>query len=79
MDWIRVEDQLPEKGVVCLLYITYPKGTSFNCRADPLPRNFIQIGGLRWDGKFISYDDQYSEVGLKYVTHWMPLPEKPKD
>ncbi len=79
MEWIRIEDKLPEKGIPCLLYISYPKETMFNCRADPMKRCFSVIGGLRWDNKFISYDDQYSEVGLKYISHWMPLPDKPKD
>jgi hypothetical protein len=79
MKWISVEEKLPEMGKVVILYQTYPKGTAFNCRADPLPRNFTHIGGLRYNGKFISYEDQYSDEGLKYITHWMPLPSPPKE
>jgi hypothetical protein len=79
MKWISVEDQLPQQQTLCLLYITYPPETFFHCRADPLPRNFTVIGGLRYDGIFISYNDQYSECGIPYVTHWMPLPEPPND
>jgi hypothetical protein len=78
-EWISVKENLPPIGKVCLLYQTYPKGTMFNLRADPLSRNFIIIGGLRYNGKFISYEDQYSEKGLEHITHWMPLPEAPKD
>ncbi len=77
MKWISVKDRLPEIGMVCLLYITYPKDTMFNCLANPLNRDFHRVGGLRYDGKFISYEDHYSENGIEYVSHWMPLPELP--
>lgn len=75
--WISVNDRLPSLGQVCLLYMTYPKGTMFNCRADPLTRNFCRVGGLRSDGRFVSYDDQYSETGLAHISHWMALPSPP--
>jgi len=77
MEWIKIEDRLPKVGELCLLYQTYPDGTMFNCRADPLPRCFIYVGGLRYNGMFISKEDQYSEKGLKFITHWMPLPNTP--
>ncbi len=79
MKWISIDDEKPSLGKVCLLYQTYPPDTAFNCRADPLDRNFFHIGGLRYDGKFISYTDQYSTDGLKHITHWMPLPKCPKN
>jgi hypothetical protein len=78
MQWISVKDRLPEIGEVVLLYQTYPKDTAFNCRADPLERNFTKIGGLRYDENFISYENQYSDHPLFHISHWMPLPEKPK-
>lgn len=78
MKWIKIEDQLPEKGMPCLLYQTFPSDTVFNCRADPLQRTLVQIGGLRWDGEFISYERQYFSPGLEYITHWMALPKPPK-
>lgn len=78
MEWISVDDRMPEQGKCCLLYQTYPPGTMFNCRADPLNRNFFSVGGLNWKGKFISYEDQYAQDGLKYISHWMPLPPPPK-
>jgi hypothetical protein len=78
MRWIKIEDELPPIGKVCLLYQTYPPETMFNLRADPLVRNFTLIGGLTWNGKFVSYHDQHSAEGLKYISHWMELPEKPK-
>ena len=78
MNWIKVEDRLPEKGKVVLLYRTWPPGTMFNCRADPLPRNFTLIGGLRYHNSFIEYQNQYGEA-LKHITHWMPLPDAPNE
>ena len=79
MDWISVKDKEPPKGKIYLLYQTYPPETMFNCRANPLnDRCFIHIGGLRYDGKFISYYDQRSSEGLKYISHWMPLPKPPE-
>ncbi len=79
MEWIKVEDELPKVGQTCLILQTYPKGTMFNCRSDPLSRCFIKVGGLSYRGDFISYENQFPDEGIKYVTHWMPLPERPKD
>lgn len=77
MEWIKIDDQLPSKGEVVLLYQKWPPETMFNCRADPLQRNFTHLGGLRYDGLFIDYQNQYGEP-LKYISHWAKLPEKPK-
>ena len=79
MEWINVKDRMPKQGEVVLLYQTYPPDSIFHCRADPLPRNFYSVGGLRYDKKFISNKDQYSQIGLEHVSHWMPLPDKPID
>lgn len=79
MGWISIKIELPKVGEICLLYQTYPPGTAFHCRADPLPRNFIYIGGLRYDGKFIADSDQYSKDGLLHISHWMPAPIKPEN
>lgn len=76
MNWTKVEDELPKVGMLCLLKKTYPPGTMFNLLAHPLPRCHIVIGGLRYDRKFISYEDQYSD-GIT-VSHWMPLPKPPE-
>lgn len=78
MEWINVKERLPEKGVVVLLYQMWPKNTAFNCRADPLEINFTRLGGLRYDDLFIDCQNQYGEP-LKYISHWMPLPDTPKE
>lgn len=77
--WISVKDRLPKEREVVLLYITWPPETMFNCRANPLERTFIFVGGLIFDGKFVRYDRQYNDEGVKHVSHWMPLPAPPKD
>src|SRR5277367_2329856 len=69
-EWFSVKDKLPEIGQVCLLYQTWPQDTMFNCRADPLRRVHMRLGGLRYNSKFVSYEDQWSEEGLKHVSHW---------
>jgi len=79
MEWINIEDKMPEIGKPCLLYQTYPRGTMFNLRADPLQRTNIRMGGMNWEKKFITYENQYGENYLKYVTHWMPLPLSPTE
>ena len=79
MEWISIKDKLPLIGQVCLLFRTYPKNTRFNCRADPLDTKFMLMGGRRWNGDFISIENQNSNEALKYVSHWAPLPEPPED
>ena len=63
MEWISIEDRLPEKGVNVLVY-------SRSCgivrdRYDmTLPNGTVIFHGTR---------EEYRED----VTHWMPLPEAP--
>jgi len=77
--WVKCSEHPPQKGAIYLLYQTFPEGTMFNLRANPLKRTEIHIGGLRCDGKFVSIYDQFSEEGIKHITHYMPLPESPKE
>ena len=77
--WISVKEKLPAIGETCLLHITYPEGTMFNCRADHLERTNIVIGGLLYNGQFTSIEDQFKYDELKYVSHWMPLPKPPEE
>ena len=73
MDWIKCEDEKPPIGMPVLLKQTYPKETMFNCRADPLHRSFIRWGGLKYNGVYVSYENQYSDIGIEYVSHWMQI------
>ena len=82
MEWIDIEKEKPPIGKTCLLYITYPEGTRFNCLAYPLQRQNIRIGGRNWEEKWVSYEKQrpiYDCEYIKYVSHWAELPEGPKE
>lgn len=65
MEWISVKDRLPEDDQECLV--------AFKCCEDfafDLSTYFAS------DESFIYWND----FGLRRdITHWMPLPEPPKD
>lgn len=64
MEWIRVEDRLPEKGVYVL---GYGKNTTLGgLHYEQVKRNS--------DGCWCSVVN-YSHVR---ITHWIPLPDPPK-
>jgi hypothetical protein len=70
MEWISVNDRLPEKdgnsSIMCLVYDTWhhivcrPYNEHHNC----------------WDDE--DMDDYYTDAVGGNITHWMPLPEPPK-
>lgn len=64
-EWISVKERLPEKFVSVLVYMPGEK---------PLPT--VHEGYLmpdaRWYSNFFKRDEDE-------VTHWMPLPEPPKE
>lgn len=63
MEWIKVEDRLPSEDMFCIVFVQMNDY-----------RN-VHAGLYSKDNGFL--DDFYNiEVG---VTHWMPLPEPPKD
>lgn len=63
MEWIKIENQLPELNKKVLIYLSH--GTiKVDERYKSLYKN--QIGAWR-----NTYPD-------KNITHWMPLPEPPK-
>lgn len=69
MEWVSVEDRLPEDDTMCLVartligdeplidYAYYEEGFQF-------PYTLIECD---------KYNDKYTDV-----THWQPLPEPPK-
>ncbi len=76
MEWISVKDQLPEDGEYVLIYnfTDYPKGIQCAVFIKEFSDEFGDLN--RWQsqdgGTFV-----YSE--WNEVTHWMHLPEPPKD
>lgn len=63
--WISVSDELPDQSDEVLFYIY------LTCQ--------IELGKLNHTTKMwmIPHREKQYEIGV--VTHWMPLPEPPKD
>jgi len=89
MDWINVEDQLPEDNQVVLGYVPYNRVPT---PGDPTVTIFQPMkiltfmkdfyGGHKPRHKNSKSDHFWSGNGLcnhffQEVTHWMPFPEKP--
>ena len=64
--WIPVEERLPDEIGNYLVVINCPRG-----RWDEICTFY---GGKEW----VSIDE-YAEIATKWVTHWMPLPDPPKE
>ena len=65
-EWIPVTERLPEIGRKCLI----------------ANREIVVRGWLRPDGVWktgVSSDEIWSKFSLYPPTHWMPLPEQPKE
>ena len=64
--WIPVTERMPEIGQKCLI----------------ANREIVVRGWLRPDGvwkTWVSSDELWSKFSLHTPTHWMPLPEPPKE
>ena len=64
--WISVEDRLPEKGEYLVVY--HP------CWWDDVEYDKICVGMDTFRGK-----TSWAKKKFQRVTHWMPLPEPPKN
>lgn len=70
MDWISVKDRLPEKSGDVLVYIAYR-------------REHGRVTVVPYSDRYKAFNTRDEYVSPKYkidgVTHWMPLPEPPKE
>lgn len=72
MDWIKIEDQVPEDGQVVITYFE-----ELN--------NKIEISTYKnlvgTEDEMFGHNMFYNKSGwlTDDVTHWMPLPDPPKD
>ena len=64
--WISVKDRLPEDETVVIAYVQHKIGWY---------RMFAWHDMYGWHSSASEFDDKDSD----YVTHWMPLPEPPKE
>lgn len=74
LQWISVEERLPEEDALILFVISNVGGTPY-----------VKIGLRSWDGNDWwwcnedgEYDEQGNDADSSIVTHWMPLPNPPK-
>jgi hypothetical protein len=75
MEWVCVKDLRPFDGQVVMTYQTYPKGTMFKADCRPLNRTFHKV--LEYSATYGFWDHQ--QIPYEYITHWMPLPQPPKE
>lgn len=72
MDWISVEDALPELGAEVLVYCPRKE-----CRKVTALARFIRYEGSQdfyWDNDYPGKGNMHL---AESVTHWMPLPPPP--
>ena len=73
--WIGVEERMPEHGTDVLV-LTAPGTLSFgqNCVVAEYIHPRMEKSGV-----FINFYAGYDDKNILAVTHWMPLPELPKE
>lgn len=79
-EWISVDDRLPEKDGGYLVVINYFSHQSINVRSFAKAGETINEYDLAGEKNvWYRYDSEYGYVSTDSVTHWMPLPELPKE
>ena len=79
--WISVKERLPgEDGRYLVYNMSYCNALAFVASFSTCLEN---VGEYDFDGEkrpgWFSYDDEYGYYEIDGVTHWMPLPEPPKE
>lgn len=75
MEWISVKDKLPPIGQEVIVYS--PKSNSGDGRVTALCRKirYEEATNFYWDNDYGGSNVYVQDA----ITHWMPLPEPPKD
>lgn len=73
MEWISVKDRLPKKNGRYLCYTEFPNISSVGVYYYGRLENEDDRKG------FYFFDSEYGDVEASNVTHWMELPEPPKE
>lgn len=79
--WIPVTERLPDKDGKYLVHKnifgdSYVSAIWFAKDGRKVSRYDFEN---RWENVWYEYDSEYGYVAIDSVTHWMPLPEPPKD
>lgn len=69
MEWISVEDRLPEEKHEVIIYYTWLTNQN-----SYIGIAFVDSSLNKWFS-----DDGKTTFKMKEVTHWMPLPNQPKE
>ena len=81
--WIPVTERLPEEdGRFLTLYPLKTKPSVWRHKVYGFAKDLVKVDKYEFDEHkpgFYGYDDEYGYYEDKDVTHWMPLPEAPKD
>ena len=76
--WISVEERLPDKNGQYLVYTKWTYGSFIRlCCWTPKYNGFEEH--LKGRAIWYVYDSEYGDYECKDITHWMPLPEPPKE
>ncbi len=70
MEWINVKDRLPSKYGYYLTFSTQSRGVSIKA-------NYQNLRYYPKEKKFTNHVGRIND--FEPVTHWMPLPEPPKE
>lgn len=78
--WISVSDKLPDEDCKCLVY---KSAIAQGIITASFTHNLESIDEYDFSGEkragFFYYDSEYGYCEMLHITHWMPLPEPPKD
>lgn len=73
MEWISVKDRLPEYESTVIVNAEGFESEGYQ----PLLISRLMKITIDRNGEKLEWDD-FQNIGLVSVTHWMPLPEPPK-
>ena len=78
MEWIKCSDRLPDL-YQWVLVTNSPKGTG-----EPRCINLFRLTDRNWESLSMivespTFSDIIGDLFYEDVTHWMPLPQPPKD
>lgn len=79
-EWISVKERLPSEKSRCLVYIrAHNKWRGYMKTVWFTPCYEGVEDHLQGKKMWYDYDSEYGDYKIRDVTHWMPLPEPPKE
>ena len=75
--WTRVEDGLPDYGTPCLVFGQSKMGSPQMGGSYIMMGERVDLIGTAIENERNRFTDKYGFKHMAYVTHWMPLPNKP--